>query len=136
MKAKQQGLTLIEALITMLVASVGLLSLAAAQLKSLQYAHNSFNYTIALVEGNNAVETIWPDINNFFDGSKPFNSAYTDSLSTYPSHQLQLNTGTPGTLCTNFPVTVSWADERLQDGNVNAAVIEASFPNLTGVPSC
>lgn len=134
--SKMQGITLIEALVTMFIATVGLLSLAAAQLKSLQYAHNSFSYTVALVEANNAVETIWPDVNNFFDGSKAFNATYVNSLSTYDDFSLTINTGVAGSLCQNFPVTASWVDTRIQDGNANSATIEASYPNLTGIPAC
>lgn len=89
-----RGITLIEAIVTMFIATVGLLSLGAAQLKSLQYAHNSFNYTIALVEANNAVETIWPDATNFFNGTKtlmkPISAVYPPMIilpcSLIPAH--------------------------------------------------
>lgn len=39
------GFSLLEVLVALIVATVALLGLATAQLKSLQYVTNSFNYT-------------------------------------------------------------------------------------------
>ena len=53
---KQRGFTLVEVLIGLALSSVALLGLAVGQLKSLQFATNSFNYTLSLVQANNAIE--------------------------------------------------------------------------------
>lgn len=48
---KQAGFSLLEVMISVVIAGIALLGLAAAQLKSLQYATNSFNYTVSLIQG-------------------------------------------------------------------------------------
>ncbi|GAL03454.1 type IV fimbrial biogenesis protein PilV [Photobacterium aphoticum] len=59
--SSQRGFSLIEALVALFISSVALLALAAGQLKSLQYANNSFQYTLAMIQANNAVERVWND---------------------------------------------------------------------------
>ena len=54
----QKGFTLLEVMIAVVVAGIALLGLAAAQLKSLQYATNSFNYTVSLIQAQNTIEQI------------------------------------------------------------------------------
>ncbi|MFM9785977.1 type IV pilus modification PilV family protein, partial [Streptomyces scabiei] len=51
MMAKQNGFSLLEVMLSVVITGIALLGLAAAQLKSLQYATNSFNYTVSLVQG-------------------------------------------------------------------------------------
>jgi type IV pilus assembly protein PilV len=58
----QKGFTLLEVMIAVVVAGIALLGLAAAQLKSLQYATNSFNYTVSLIQAQNTIEQIWPHL--------------------------------------------------------------------------
>ena len=58
----KQGFTIVEVMIAMALSSIALLGLAVAQLKSLQYATNSFNYTVSLIQANNAVERTWVDL--------------------------------------------------------------------------
>ncbi len=43
---KQAGFSLLEVMISVVIAGIALLGLAAAQLKSLQYATNIFNFTV------------------------------------------------------------------------------------------
>ena len=59
---KQAGFSLLEVMISVVIAGIALLGLAAAQLKSLQYATNSFNYTVSLIQGQNTIERLWPRI--------------------------------------------------------------------------
>ncbi|MCF2859669.1 prepilin-type N-terminal cleavage/methylation domain-containing protein [Pseudoalteromonas sp. SMS1] len=57
-----KGFSLIEVMVSIVIAGVALLGLAGAQLKSLQFANNSFYYTIALVNGQNAIERMWSEL--------------------------------------------------------------------------
>ncbi|MBQ4813732.1 prepilin-type N-terminal cleavage/methylation domain-containing protein [Pseudoalteromonas luteoviolacea] len=60
-----KGFSLIEVMVSIVIAGVALLGLAGAQLKSLQFANNSFYYTIALVNGQNAIERMWNELCHF-----------------------------------------------------------------------
>ena len=56
---KQQGFTLLELLIAVVIASVSVLGLAYTQTKSLQYARSSSQYTRTSIVASNTVEQMW-----------------------------------------------------------------------------
>lgn len=56
------GFSMIEVLVTMLIVSVGLLGVAALQVKSLQHAYSSYQRTLATVQANDAVERLWANV--------------------------------------------------------------------------
>jgi type IV pilus assembly protein PilV len=56
---RQTGFTLLEALIAVMVLSLGLLGVAAMQLKSMQSAHLSYHRSIATLAAQDAVERLW-----------------------------------------------------------------------------
>src|SRR5690554_216842 len=55
----QSGFTLIEALVALLVLSIGLLGAAAMQLKALQSAHGGYQRAVASLAAQDAVERLW-----------------------------------------------------------------------------
>lgn len=57
--SKSSGFTLIESLVAVLVLSIGLLGVAAMQLKALQSSHVSYQRTIATLAAQDAVERLW-----------------------------------------------------------------------------
>ncbi len=59
---KQAGFSLLEVMISVVIAGIALLGLAAAQLKSLQYATNSFHYTVSLIQGKNTIDRLCPHV--------------------------------------------------------------------------
>ncbi|MGM0694657.1 MAG: type IV pilus modification protein PilV [Pseudomonadota bacterium] len=59
---RQQGFTLIEALVALLVLSIGLLGVAAMQLKSLQGAHAAYQRSIASLAAQDAQERLWAEL--------------------------------------------------------------------------
>ncbi|WP_163558323.1 prepilin-type N-terminal cleavage/methylation domain-containing protein [Halomonas sp. NO4] len=60
MKTKQQsGFTLIEALVALVVLSIGLLGVAAMQIKSLQSAHAGYQRSVATLAAIDAQERTW-----------------------------------------------------------------------------
>src|SRR5690554_7889026 len=58
----QLGFTLIEALIALLVLSIGLLGVAAMQLKALQGAHAAYQRSIASLAAQDAQERLWASL--------------------------------------------------------------------------
>lgn len=55
----QRGFTLIEALVALLVLSIGLLGVAAMQLEALQGAHAAYQRSIASLAAQDAQERLW-----------------------------------------------------------------------------
>lgn len=58
----QSGFTLIEALVALLVLSIGLLGVAAMQLKALQGAHAAYQRSIASLAAQDAQERLWASL--------------------------------------------------------------------------
>lgn len=57
--SRQRGFTLIEALVALLVLSIGLLGVAAMQLEALQGAHAAYQRSIASLAAQDAQERLW-----------------------------------------------------------------------------
>ena len=64
----QAGFSLVEALIALLVLSVGLLGLAALQLSGMQSTHSAYQRTIASVMATDAAERIWIKVGQLDEG--------------------------------------------------------------------
>lgn len=60
----QRGFSLIEALIALVVLSVGLLGVAAMQLKALQSANAGYQRSVASVAAVDAQERLWAELAN------------------------------------------------------------------------
>ena len=58
-RRRQSGFTLIEVLVALLVLSIGMLGVAAMQLKSLQGAHAAYQRSIATLAAQDAQERLW-----------------------------------------------------------------------------
>lgn len=131
----QSGFSLLEVMLSVVIAGIALLGLATAQLKSLQYATNSFNYTVSLVQAQNTIERIWPHVCqlqttnpdlfkdvNFRASLEPQTVDYTLTL--------------PEEFSTQMQVVVSWHDERLKQTDPqaleNQITLNASYPDLSG----
>lgn len=129
---KQNGFSLIEVVIAMIISSIALLGLASGQLKSLQYANNSFHYTTSLIHANNVLERVWNDICQLQDGTRPYNANYIATLQPPAGYELDLTGISPGTFSREFKVTISWVDERMTDSLDNSMAIDADYPLLPG----
>ena len=129
---KQRGFTLFEVLIALALSSVALLGLAVGQLKSLQFATNSFNYTLSLVQANNAIERTWGNLCDLQSGDLAYDAAYRAA-----NLQPQINVyklipdPLPGAAFTNnLDITVSWNDARMADANDSIIRINARYPQI------
>ena len=61
-KSRHNGFTLIEALVALLVLSIGMLGVAAMQLKALQGAHAAYQRSIASLAAQDAQERLWAEL--------------------------------------------------------------------------
>ncbi|CAH9054910.1 hypothetical protein PSECIP111854_01470 [Pseudoalteromonas sp. CIP111854] len=141
---KIKGFSLVEVLVSMLVASIALLGLAATQLKSLQYATNSFEYTVSLILGQNAMERVWSQLCVIqYNNPALYNDADFQSF-LQPSQALQskFQVVMPEGFSNGMNITVAWQDDRIgvtddgtnqQDGS-NQVQINATFVQLP--PAC
>lgn len=120
----------------MFIASIALIGLAVTQLKSLQFANNSFDYTVSLVQAQNAIERMWPNLCNL-QHKNPALFSDPDFLNTLkPPQALQfryeLDTeNLPSQFKTEMKITVSWKDERvseeLQNNILNQITLNANY---------
>ena len=128
----QQGFTLIEVMVALVISTVALLGLAAGELKSLQYATNSFNYTVSLVQANNAIERTWSNLCLLQNGNTPYDNTYqTNNLQ--PQLGVYVLTPDPAigsAFTTKLDVTVSWTDARMADADESIIRLVAEYPNL------
>ncbi|MGF1689189.1 prepilin-type N-terminal cleavage/methylation domain-containing protein [Photobacterium japonica] len=132
----QRGFSLIEALVALFISSVALLALAAGQLKSLQYANNSFQYTLAMIQANNVVERVWGDVCEIQHGVKAFDQPYIDNTLSpqLTGYQMRLIGAEANAFSNNFTVNVKWTDKRINNEdttiNDNQINVNATFPKL------
>jgi type IV pilus assembly protein PilV len=129
---KPRGFTIIEVLIALVISSIALLGLAAGQIKSLQYATNSFNYTVSLVQANNAIERTWANLCDLQSGVVAYDAAYNTA---YFQPQINVYTLTPRPLTgaaftNNLDIMVSWNDARMADDNASVIRINAQYPQI------
>ena len=124
---RNDGFTLIEVMVALVLSSIALLGLASAQLKSLQYATNSFDYTVSLIQANNTVEQFWVDLCALQQGNIEYNDDYKSTLSPELS---QYTLTLPENFSNSFQIAVEWNDERVTDGLDNKIQLNVSFPQL------
>ncbi|CCQ11539.1 Type IV fimbrial biogenesis protein PilV [Pseudoalteromonas luteoviolacea B = ATCC 29581] len=127
--APKYGFSLLEVMISIVVAGVALLGLAATQLKTLQLSTNSYFYTLALIQGQNAIERLWVEQCELqhSDVAKYQDANFQNSLKPADS-RFSLNL--PAAFSKEMSVAVSWADERMADQAMNQIRLSVSFPTM------
>lgn len=123
----QGGFSLVETMVALVVSSFALLGMAAGQLQSLKYASNSFDYTLSLLQANNAVEQTWANLCDLQKGTVAF--ADVTPASQFNKYTIDFVNNFNSD---NFRVGVSWSDKRMTDNLANRVEIEASFPDISG----
>lgn len=112
----------------MTILSIGLLGVAALQLKGLQSAHAAFQRTIATIIAKDAVERLWVDL---ADGNAvDVERVQADWLAHWRAADVTLpaldgEIGRSGSL---FRVSVSWSEHRLEN------TASTSFDYVTELP--
>lgn len=121
-------------MVSLLIASIALLGLAATQLRALQYATNSFDYTVSLVQGQNAMERVWSRLCVIqYDNPALFqDETFRDWL--LPSLELRnkFSVEVPEAYENEMVITVSWIDERMNEDidGANQVTLNATFMTL------
>lgn len=62
MNNRQSGFTLVEALVALVILSIGLLGVPAMQLKALQSAHAGYQRAVASLAAQDIVELLWNEL--------------------------------------------------------------------------
>lgn len=116
-----KGFTLLEVLIALIVVSIGFVSIAQLQLRSLQYSHASLQRTIAVVQANDLVERMWTGYCDFsvlgtepegiFDDWREFHLAQQINEGTLPEWDAELDADNAPL----YALTILWRDRREQD---------------------
>ena len=123
----QRGFTLLEALVALLVLSIGMLGVAAMQLKALQGAHAAYQRSIASLAAQDAQERLWAELAlgsgncplwneaEKGDGDIPsWNGAWGDYL---PGFALSSGVNPPGNETNadcQFTISVNWTETRFE----------------------
>jgi type IV pilus assembly protein PilV len=115
---RQQGVTLIEVLITVLVVSVGLMGVAAMQGLAVSNSHGANHHTLATTIAYDALDRARAELDGrVIIGSVP--ADIRNSIAQVYANE-RYNSRFPGTLTVTLTaedadlvVTVSWNDERL-----------------------
>lgn len=111
MRVKQTGFSLIEVMITMLVMAIGLLGLAALQLKSVQFSQASLQQSMAAMQAADMTERLWSNLCVLSD------TAATEALiEQWEAAHSRAMPGWEGRVtrhdATNYTVQVSWQDPK------------------------
>lgn len=130
MRHRQKGFTLIEALIALLVLSVGLLGVAAMQLKALQSAHAGHQRALVSLIAIDAQERTWALMSQHSTKSCSVDAesewlSYWDSIFDF-SYSLEESTSNP---C-EYEAQVVWTDQRLIEEGANTFRYTFRLPSL------
>lgn len=140
--SQHDGFSLLEVLVAMLLVAIGLLGLAAAQIKTLQYASSSLQQTVASIQAHNVIERLWPDLCRLQQGSQPFDENFKASLkpdatldpagytATVGAYDFSASALTNAAAQPLLSVTISWTDRRQRDQSNEQLDIAAGFPWL------
>nr|WP_221187800.1 type IV pilus modification protein PilV [Halomonas stenophila] len=124
-----RGFTLIEALVAVLVLSIGLLGVAAMQLKALQSSHVSHQRTIASMAAQDAVERLWVTLGeNSVQACPDADPAnWKADWSTHLSLRDVTTITEDSTYC-EYGITVGWVDDRFEGEDVSTLEYRIKLP--------
>jgi type IV pilus assembly protein PilV len=140
--SQHHGFSLVEVLVAMLLVAIGLLGLAAAQIKTLQYASSSLQQTVASIQAQNVIERIWPQLCQLQQGTLLFNDALKAQLkpdpnldpagysATIPAYDFTVSPLASAAVLPMLPVSIGWVDHRQTDQQSQSLDIAAGFPWL------
>ncbi|WP_372770673.1 prepilin-type N-terminal cleavage/methylation domain-containing protein [Pseudoalteromonas sp.] len=123
--SKQRGFSLVEAMVATVVSAIALLSLGVGQVKSLQYASSSLDYTLSLIQANNAVEQSWANLCELQNGTLTL-----EDLNVAPQTDKYFIEFPNGFNVDDFEILVTWSDERMTDNLANSAGLQVKLPRV------
>ncbi|PMR70975.1 type IV pilus modification protein PilV [Halomonas heilongjiangensis] len=130
-RLSSQGFTLLEALIAVLVLSLGLLGVAAMQLKAMQSAHVAYQRSVATLAAQDAVERLWVALGK--SGGECPSADDIDDINDWGTvwgvylGGLGVDSPVMATGC-EYTVTVAWDDARFDGEDVSSLVYVVRLP--------
>ncbi|WP_340162902.1 type IV pilus modification protein PilV [Billgrantia tianxiuensis] len=120
----QSGFTLLEALVAILVLSIGLLGVAAMQLRALQSAHMGYQRAVVSLAAIDAQERAWSELSRDANKACPSASAIESGWlgNWFGSVLNDAGSGISGMEC-DYTVTLRWREERYSTGEQGAPFI-------------
>lgn len=110
------GFSLIEALIALLVLSIGMLGATAMQLNSLQGAHMAYQRSIATLAAQDAQERLWAEASHSDCPSWSDTEGWYDAWRRYlPGFANRSSVSHEGDCV--FEITISWDEGRVTEGH-------------------
>lgn len=136
---RSRGFTLIEVLITMLVISIGVLGVAATQLQSLQFAHSSFQRSVAVLQASDLAERLWAGLCDLPGGLGNITTQWeADHAGVLPGGLSPVVVLDVTGRVPTYQITIRWSDGRAveaiveNDGTINPAIF--SFVHYASIP--
>lgn len=131
MRRNNNGFTLIEALIALVVLSIGLLGVAAMQLKALQSAHAGYQRALVSLIAIDAQERAWAIMSQ--DSDK--DCSVGDDLMGWKEDWkgllvLSYSFAEIGSDSCEYEVEISWTDQRFSDEGQNNFTYQFRLPAL------
>ncbi|EWG98735.1 type IV pilus modification protein PilV [Halomonas sp. BC04] len=118
----QTGFTLIEALIALVVLSIGLLGVAAMQLKALQSAHMGYQRAVVSLAAIDAQERAWAKLAS--NGTCPAGGDIEgDWLGEWFGTILVNDGSSLSNAGCQYTVSIEWQEERYSDGETGDAFV-------------
>ena len=119
------GFALLEIMIAMLVGAVALLGLGTLQLKTLQAAYSSLDYTIATIHANNLVEGVWSNL----CANQASGAVYTSTVQSWRQTLPQSISASVASSYSNSAVyRLTWNDVRQSDNN--SLSLQVTYPAI------
>lgn len=130
----QSGFTLIEALIAVLVLSIGLLGVAAMQLRALQSAHMGYQRAVVSLAAIDAQERAWAGLSQSSPHACPDPNTFDGDWAGQWFGGLLVDAGDSGISSTGdctYTVNIEWEEERYAVGESGEAfVYQFRLPEL------
>ena len=121
----QSGFSLIEVMVAAAISVIALLGLGLAQVKALQFATSSFQYTVATIEANNVSERLWPQLCDIV-----VNGQYAVLAPQIQAQAPGFTLTLPNNFSTDFNIDVTWQDERLEQNIAASVSLYPQYPTL------
>ncbi|WP_168927527.1 type IV pilus modification PilV family protein [Nitrincola alkalilacustris] len=132
---RHRGFSLIEILITIVVVSVGVLSLVLLQARSMQFAQASYQRSVAVMQVNDLVERLWTGVCSLPDSFEVIHadwvSVHSQSLPGWDGDDTSVDTAANPPV---YTITVQWSDERVRFDLDDATETAHSFTHMARIP--
>ncbi len=131
-KNRQQGFTLFEVLVAMLIAGIALLGLALLEVQIMKSSSSSFNYTLSSIRANSFIDRMWGDLCKVQKSHGHYQQLRNSWRQEMLNNGLNVTDDAPSSALSTLSVNVklSWDDARFvsDDDANNQLVLFAEFP--------